>query len=81
MAKVYIEDVQITGEGEFLYAVTSIDTDDSEDTSTTLWLANDEEHLYEQVKEDWDIDTFQEDYFQNDWGCTILWTKLGTKMA
>lgn len=68
--------------GKKLFVVTIIDSDDSEDSKSELWLANDEDHLYELVKEkcvgdDEEEDEFMIQAFEDDWGFTILSTEVG----
>lgn len=43
-------DKEIMGEGPILFAVNIIDVEDPEDSSAELWFANDEDHLYDQVR-------------------------------
>jgi hypothetical protein len=72
-----------------LFIVTNIDEDDAEDTTSSMWLANDEDHLFDLVKEEYvgesdeDDDEDDEDdpvaeAFDNDWGFTILYKEVGT---
>jgi hypothetical protein len=67
------------GEGKILWAVISVDTDDAEDSNVSLWRADSEEHLYEQVKADW-VDEDEEelaDDFEEDWAYKIIPKRLG----
>jgi hypothetical protein len=67
------------GEGKILWAVISVDTDDAEDSNVSLWRADSEEHLYEQVKADWLGEDEEElaDDFEEDWGYKIIPKRLG----
>jgi hypothetical protein len=66
------------GEGKILWAVISVDTDDSEDSNVSLWRADSEEHLYDQVKADWagDVEEIADD-FEEDWAYKIIPKRLG----
>jgi hypothetical protein len=76
-----------TEEGNILFLVTVVDTEDPEDTTTNVWVANDEEHLYDLVKEEFVGDDEDEDEdededpiarnFENDWGINILFQEIG----
>ena len=66
-----------------IFIVTKVDTEDSEDSSSDIWFANDEDHLYELVKEEYLGDDFEDDDpfklgFDDDWGISILYTEIGT---
>lgn len=72
-------------DGKELYTVTTIDEDDSEDTDTDLWKANNELDLYELVKEKYVGEPDGQDErlieqlvgkFEYDWGITILYKKI-----
>ena len=71
--------IQIYGEGSKLWGVIHVDIDDACDSGLTMWLANDETHLKEQVKEDW-VDEEEEDWlregleknFEESWGYSVL---------
>jgi hypothetical protein len=67
------------GEGKILWAVISVDTDDAEDSNVSLWRAESEEHLYEQVKADWLGEDAEElaDDFEEDWRYKIIPKRLG----
>jgi hypothetical protein len=67
------------GEGKILWAVISVDTDDAEDSNVSLWRADSEEHLYEQVKADWLGEDEEElaDDFEEDWTYKIIPKRLG----
>jgi hypothetical protein len=67
------------GKGKILWAVISVDTDDAEDSNVSLWRADDEEHLYDQVKADWVGDACEEiaDDFEEDWAYRIIPKRLG----
>jgi len=66
--------------GKALFIVTTIDTDDTEDTTSAIWQANDEDHLYDLVRESYVGDEDEEDFmgeemsdrFEDDWGINIL---------
>jgi hypothetical protein len=47
-----IDPTAVQGTGSNLYAVIMIGQDDSEDTTLQLWRADDEDHLYDQVSEE-----------------------------
>jgi len=72
--------VSINGEGEKLWGLVRVDRDRSSDTSLEMWLANDEEHLKEQLLEEYlqdydDGDWFRKEVekdFENDWEDSIL---------
>lgn len=82
------ENVHGDENGKKLFVVTVIDEDDAEDTTSAMWLANDEDHLYDLVKEEYvgepDEDgEYDEDdpiaaSFDDDWGLTILYKEVGT---
>lgn len=68
-----------------LFILTTVDRDDPEDTTSVLWQANDEDHLYELVKnmycgypDEQDESMFMRlvDKFDEEWGITILYTKI-----
>ena len=72
--------VSINGEGAKLWGLVRVDRERSRDTSLEMWLANDEEHLKEQLLEeylqdyddgDWMRGEVEKD-FENDWECSIL---------
>jgi hypothetical protein len=71
--------------GECLFIVTTIDTDDSEDTTSEIWQANDEHHLYDLVRESYVGEEYEEeeffgqspsDRFEEDWGINILFNHI-----
>ncbi len=70
----------INGEGAKLWGLVKVDRDRSRDTSLEMWLANDEEHLKEQILDEWLEHTEEGDWmreeitrdFENDWECSIL---------
>jgi hypothetical protein len=72
--------ISINGEGTKLWGLVRADSDRSRDTSLEMWLANDEEHLKEQILEEWLESTCEGDWlrkeiekdFENDWDCSIL---------
>jgi len=67
------------GAGKFLWAIISVDVEDSEDSNVSLWRADDEEHLYNQIKTDWvgeDSEEASED-FEEDWAYRIIPKRLG----
>ena len=71
--------IQISGEGSKLWGVIHVDLDDTCDSGLSMWLANDETHLKEQVKEDW-LGEEEEDWlheeleknFEESWGYSVL---------
>lgn len=68
------------GEGQFIWAVISVDEDDAEDSNVSLWRADSEEHLYNQIKADWigDDDEYDiGDDFEEDWNYRIIPKRLG----
>ena len=66
------------GEGKILWAVISVDVDDAEDSNVSLWRADSEEHLYDQVKADWVGDDEEiADDFEEDWNYRIIPKRLG----
>jgi hypothetical protein len=77
----------IGGEGKNLYIITVVDQDDTEDTASYLYRADDEDHLYQQLKADY-VGDFEEDgddfmdkeiekRFEDDWGFSILFFEVG----
>lgn len=75
----------IGGEGKNLYIITVVDQDDTEDTTSYLYRADDEDHLYQQLKADYvgidgegDFMEKQiEKQFEDDWGFSILFFEVG----
>ena len=67
------------GAGKFLWAIISVDEDDSEDSNVSLWRADDEEHLYNQVKADWVGEDSEEAFedFEESWAYRIIPKRLG----
>jgi hypothetical protein len=86
--KIQFDNLHGDENGKKLFIVTVIDEDDAEDTSSSMWLANDEDRLFDLVKEEYvgepDEDgEYDEDdpvakAFDNDWGLTILYKEVGT---
>ena len=71
-----IDIAQIKGIGSNLYALIQVDQDDAEDTIIQLWRADTEDHLYDQVAEEFydgeDPDDFMGPNFEEEiWG--MLW--------
>jgi hypothetical protein len=66
------------GTGKILWAVISVDLEDAEDSNVSLWRADSEEHLYDQVKADW-VGNDEEiaDDFEEDWAYRIIPKRLG----
>lgn len=74
--------------GKKLFAVIWIDSDDSEDTKTELWIANDENDLYDLIMEDVsdrlecegneESADIYEKHVENSWGIEILPREIGT---
>ena len=87
MIKAQIDPGKVRGEGKKIYIVVTVDQEDPEDTSTEIWRANDEDHLYEQVKEDFighneniepgSLSERISDDFEADWCYSILYTEIG----
>ena len=77
--------------GKKLFVVVTIDKDDSEDSSTQLWRAKSQDHLYDLVKEEYVGDDFEDDeeffgqspsdIFDEDWGFSILVTEIGKEIS
>jgi hypothetical protein len=77
--------------GKKLFVVVTIDQEDSEDSTTELWRANDEDHLQDLVKEEYVGDEFGDDeeffgqspsdIFDEDWGFSILVTEIGKAIS
>lgn len=90
--KIEITDSKIKGnpKGLKLFTVTTVDSEDSEDTQTELWLADNEDQLQDLVKEEYtgidpdddkeldDEDSAMSDKFDEDWGIEILYNEVGT---
>jgi len=70
-----------------IFIVTFIDQDDSDNSTSAIWMANDENHLYDLVKDSCignDIDdsmkeALSED-FEQEWGMEILYTHIGSNI-
>ena len=73
-----IDKEKIIGEGSLLWCLIIVDRDDPQDSFVNFWLADSEDHLYEQIKKDWDIDEMLETEFNYDWGYHILTKLIGT---
>ena len=75
----------ICGNGKKLYIITIVDDEDTEDTHSYLQRANDEDDLYNQVKNDLVGDLAEEEMeddptanaFEDDWGIKILYSFIG----
>ena len=68
------------GKGKIIWAIISVDLDDAEDSNVSLWRADDEEHLYNQVKEDWcgaDAEDYILEDFEEAWAYRILPKRVG----
>ena len=74
-----IDKEKIIGEGSLLWCLIIIDRDDPQDSYVDFWLADDIDDLYEQVKDNWEIDEDMEEQFAWDWGYYILPKLIGTK--
>jgi hypothetical protein len=77
-----IDPTTVRGTGSNLYAMISVDLDDSEDTSIQLWKADSEDHLYDQVSEEFydgeDPDDFMGPNFEEEiWGLVFLPKYIG----
>jgi hypothetical protein len=77
-----IDPTTVQGTGSNLYAVIMVDLDDSEDTSIQLWKADSEDHLYDQVSEEFydgeDPDDFMGPNFEEEiWGLVYLPKYIG----
>ena len=72
--------VSINGEGAKLWGVITVDTDRYADSTLQMWLANDEDHLREQILEEWLQDYEEDDWmkgevekqFEREWDVVIL---------
>ena len=73
-----IDEDKIIGEGSLLWCVVNVDRDDPEDTTIQFWLANDIDHLCEQIRGEWEMDKYWEEQFEQDWGYYILPKLIGT---
>ena len=78
----------VYGQGRYLYTVTHVDTEDSEDTFVELWFADSEEELFEELVSDMvgDTDYTEEELkemkagFESDvWGRTLLVSQVAEK--
>ncbi len=73
--------------GKKLFVVVTMDKDDSEDSTTELWRANDEDHLQDLIKEEYVGDDFEDEdnpfseQFDEDWGFSILVTEIGKAIS
>ena len=70
-------DCGINGTGTDLFALILVDPSDSEDSRIELWRADSEDHLYDQVSEEFydgeDPEDFHGPNFEEDiWG--VLWS-------
>jgi len=71
-----------------LYIVTTVDSEDTEDTASELFLAEDDDQLEEIVRKEFVGETEEDEEededngmtakFNEDWGCSILYTLIGT---
>lgn len=68
---------ELNGKGSKVWALIWIDDDDLEMSSVEMWLADSEDHLYEQVIEFHEIDEIVMESFEKDWGYKILPNKVG----
>ena len=71
-----IDPTTVRGTGSNLYALIQVDQDDAEDTTISLWRADSEDHLYDQVAEEFydgeDPEDFMGPNFDEEiWG--FLW--------
>jgi hypothetical protein len=78
-----IDSSEVNGTGNKLYAVIMVNQDDSEDTTLQLWRADSEDHLYDQVAEEFydgeDPGDFMGPNFEEEiWGMLWLPKFLGT---
>jgi hypothetical protein len=78
-----IDSSGVNGTGNKLYALIMVNQDDSEDTTLELWRADSEDHLYDQVAEEFydgeDPDDFMGPNFEEEiWGMLWLPKFLGT---
>jgi hypothetical protein len=68
-------------DGKYAYAVVAVDKDDTEDTTTEIWLADGEDQLCELVKAEYTKDAVSEEMadkmFDDEWGFSILTKCLG----
>ena len=78
-----IDPTTVRGTGSNLYALIQVDQDDAEDTTISLWRADSEDHLYDQVLEELkgDADNVEElvfDFENELWGLLWLPQFIGT---
>jgi hypothetical protein len=78
-----IDSSEVNGTGNKLYVLIMVNQDDSEDTTLELWRADSEDHLYDQVAEEFydgeDPDDFMGPNFEEEiWGMLWLPKFLGT---
>ena len=78
-----IDPTTVQGTGNNLYALIKVDQDDAEDTTIELWRADSEDHLYDQVSEEFydgeDPDDFAGPNFDEEiWGLLWLPQFIGT---
>jgi hypothetical protein len=78
-----IDSSEVNGTGNKLYVLIMVNQDDSEDTTLQLWRADSEDHLYDQVAEEFydgeDPDDFMGPNFEEEiWGMLWLPKFLGT---
>lgn len=79
--------------GKKLFVVTWIDSDDSEDTKIELWIANDDDDLYDLIVtesvsaderdgfvDEGEVDDIYRKSIEDSWGNEILYTEIGTIM-
>lgn len=78
------EEGAVIGEGKNLWTVIYV-SEDHEDSTVQLWLADDEEHLYEQVKSDvvgeegdHGYEQMSEQFEFELWGHEIVFNKVAT---
>jgi hypothetical protein len=81
---VEINKEKLFGEGDILYTVVYIDKEDSEDSITEMWLANNEDDLSDQVQDSYiglddgdEPDPMAIQEFEDKWGFEINYTEVG----
>ena len=78
-----IDPTTVQGAGSNLYALIIVNQDDAEDTTIQLWRADSEDHLYDQVSEEFydgeDPEDFMGPNFDEEiWGLLWLPKFIGT---
>lgn len=80
------DEIFIEGEGATLYLVNFIAEDSLYDSNVEMWLANNPDHLREQIREYYFLADYEEDVDEQQnldstlddrWGITILFREMG----